>query len=370
VALLLSLRAAMPQADLRAATVDHGLRADAKAEAQWVSALCAKLGVAHSTLTVSDLPKGPNLQARARSARYDALAAWGHDMAFSCICLGHSQTDVAENFLIRLARGSGVDGLSVMRGRWTERGMEWLRPLLEVSRAELQAFLRAQGQGWYDDPSNEDPAFMRVRMRQAAPDLDALGLTSLRLAKTATRMGYVQEALEYSMRGLWPQVAQIDVTDVLFDREALSRLPREYVERMVSDALNWISGQPYRPRNSALLRAIAAKKTATLHGCVLIPQSENLLRISREFSAVEGVVAQAGTTWDGRISITKYQKSYEIRALGPSGLAQCPQWRESGRPRLALLASPSLWQGETLLAAPMAHFGPKDLLKVVSPPWE
>jgi tRNA(Ile)-lysidine synthase len=165
-------------------------------------------------------------------------------------------------------------------------------------------------------------------------------------------------------------VAQIDVTDVLFDREALSRLPREYVERMVSDALNWISGQPYRPRNSALLRAIAAKKTATLHGCVLIPQPENLLRISREFSAVEGVVAPAGTTWDGRISITKYQKSYEIRVLGPSGLAQCSQWRESGRPRLALLASPSLWQEETLLAAPMAHFGPKDMLKVVSPPWE
>ena len=135
-------------------------------------------------------------------------------------------------------------------------------------------------------------------------------------------------------------MAQIDVTDVLFDREALSRLPREYVERMVSDALNWISGQPYRPRNSALLRAIAAKKTATLHGCVLIPQPENLLRISREFSAVEGLVAQAGATWDGRISITKYQKSYEIRALGPSGLAQCPQWRESGRPRLALLGQP------------------------------
>ena len=370
VALLLSLCAAMPQAHLRAATVDHGLRAEAKEEAQWVSGLCAKLGVAHSTLTVSDLPTGPNLQARARSARYDALAAWGRDLACSCICLGHSQTDVAENFLIRLARGSGVDGLSVMRGRWAERGMEWLRPLLEFSRVELQAFLRAQGQGWCDDPSNEDPAFMRVRMRQAAPDLDALGLTSLRLAKTATRMGYVQEALEYSVRGLWPQVAQIDVTDVLFDRVALSSLPREYVERMVSDALNWISGKPYRPRNSALLRAIAAKKTETLHGCVLIPQPENVLRISREFSVVEGLVAQGGAPWDGRVSITKWKKSYEIRALGPSGLAQCPEWRESGRPRLALLASPSLWQGKTLLAAPMAHFGPKDMLEVVSPPWE
>ena len=370
VALLLALRAALPEAPLRAATVDHGLRIEAKQEAQWVGELCAELGVDHSILRINDLPMGPNLQARARCARYDALAAWGQDMACSCICLGHSQTDVAESFLIRLARGSGVDGLSEMRARWADRGTEWQRPLLAFSRAELQDFLHRQGQGWCNDPSNEDPAFMRVRMRQAAPDLDALGLTSLRLAKTATRMGYVQEALEYSVRGLWPQVAQIDVTDVLFDRVALSSLPREYVERMVSDALNWISGKPYRPRNSALLRAIAAKKTETLHGCVLIPQPENVLRISREFSVVEGLVAQGGAPWDGRVSITKCKKSYEIRALGPSGLAQCPEWRESGRPRLALLASPSLWQGKTLLAAPMAHFGPKDMLEVVSPPWE
>jgi tRNA(Ile)-lysidine synthase len=291
-------------------------------------------------------------------------------MACSCICLGHSQTDVAENFLIRLARGSGVDGLSVMRGRWTDRGMEWLRPLLAFSRTDLQDFLRTQRQGWCNDPSNEDPAFMRVRMRQAASDLEALGLTGHRLATTATRMGFVQEALEFSTRELWPQVAQIDFTDVLFDQVSLSRLPREYVERMVSDALNWISGQPYRPRNSALLRAIAAKKTATLHGCVLIPQSGDVLRISREFSAVEGQVVPAGAPWDSRISMKNFKKSYEIRALGPHGLGQCPKWRDSGRPRLALLGSPSVWQGQTLLAAPMAQFGPKDMLEVVSQLWE
>ena len=370
VALLLALRAAFPKANLCAATVDHGLRIEAQQEAQWVSALCANLGIDHSILPINDLPTGPNLQARARQARYDALAAWGQAMACSSICLGHSQTDVAESFLIRLARGSGVDGLSEMRGRWTDRGMEWQRPLLAFSRAKLQDFLRGQGQGWCNDPSNEDPAFMRVRMRQAAPDLDALGLTGLRLAKTATRMRYVQEALEFSMRGLWPQVAKIDFTDVLFDREALGRLPREYVERMLAAALNWISGQPHRLRNSALLRCLRAKKTMTLHGCVLIPQPGNVLRISREFSTVEGLVAQADALWDGRLSMVSPKNSYEIRALGPSGLGQCPEWRGSGRPRLAILASPSLWQGETLLAAPMAHFGPKDMLKVVSPPWE
>ena len=346
------------------------MRIEAQQEAQWVSALCANLGIDHSILPINDLPTGPNLQARARKARYDALAAWGQAMACSSICLGHSQTDVAESFLIRLARGSGVDGLSEMRGRWTDRGMEWQRPLLAFSRADMQDFLRGQGQSWRNDPSNEDPAFMRVRMRQAAPDLDALGLTGLRLAKTATRMRYVQEALEFSMRGLWPQVAKIDFTDVLFDQEALGRLPREYVERMLAAALNWISGQPYRPRNSALLRCLGAKKTMTLHGCVLIPQPGNLLRISREFSAVEGLVAQADALWDGRLSMVNPKKSYEIRALGPSGLGQCPEWRGSGRPRLALLASPSVWRGPRLLAAPMAQFGQKDLLEVVSPPWK
>jgi tRNA(Ile)-lysidine synthase len=147
VALLLALRAAMPQAHLCAATVDHGLRAEAKEEALWVNALCGKLGVAHTTLTVSDLPKGPNLQARARSARYEALAAWGRDMACSCICLGHSQTDVAENFLIRLARGSGADGLSEMRGRWTDRDMDWQRPLLAFSQGGFAGFLACAGAG-------------------------------------------------------------------------------------------------------------------------------------------------------------------------------------------------------------------------------
>ena len=87
VALLLALRAAFPKANLCAATVDHGLRIEAQQEAQLVSALCANLGIDHSILPINDLPTGPNLQARARKARYDALAAWGQAMACSSICL-------------------------------------------------------------------------------------------------------------------------------------------------------------------------------------------------------------------------------------------------------------------------------------------
>ena len=89
---------------------------------------------------------------------------------------------------------------------------------------------------------------------------------------------------------------------------------------MVSAALNWISGQPYRPRNSALLRALAAKKTVTLHGCVLIPQSKTVLRISREFSVVERQVAQAGAPWDGRISMVNAENHMKFGRLAPLAL--------------------------------------------------
>ena len=111
VALLLALRKFLPKENLKAVTVDHGLRTEAALEAEWVGQLCSTIGVEHNILKAVDLVPGPNLQARARDVRYSLLAKWGQ----SCdiLCLGHSQTDVAETFLIRLARGSGVDGLAL-----------------------------------------------------------------------------------------------------------------------------------------------------------------------------------------------------------------------------------------------------------------
>ena len=368
VAMLLALREALPVAKLRAATVNHGLRAEAAAEARWVKALCLSLGIAHDILPVRDLAPGSNLQARARMVRYDALAAWGQEC--NQLCLGHSQTDLAETFLIRLARGSGVDGLCAMQARWQDRAIDWARPLLAFSRADLRVYLGECGQSWCDDPSNDDPAYTRVQMRQAQPQLDDLGLSAGRLAKTALRMSNVQEALTFSLKALRPTVMQLDFGDVVFSRSALAQLPGEYVERMVAESLSWIGGQAYKPRNSALLRAIDTKKIFSLHGCVLIPQSGNLLRISREYAAVEGVTACCPALWDHRYFAQNHNKTYEIRPLGGLGLTLCRDWRASGRPRIALKSSPSLWRDDQLIAAPQAEFGQKDVLQVVSTPWE
>ena len=162
----------------------------------------------------------------------------------------------------------------------------------------------------------------------------------------------------------------LDFGDIIFDRSALAQLPSEYVEQMVAESLSWIGGQAYKPRNSALLRAISAKTTFSLHGCVLIPQPGNVLRISREHVAVAKVKSLCPALWDGRYFAPNHNKTYEIRALGAYGLSLCPDWRFDKIPRIALESSPSVWQNDQLISAPQAGFGQKDVLQVVPTPWE
>ena len=368
VALLLALQEVWPVSKMRAVTVDHGLRSEAVYEANWVGNLCASVEVPHTTIRLKNLKPGSNLQARARTARYKALADWGH----SCdlLCLGHSKTDVAETFLIRLARGSGVEGLAAMRARWRRCDINWGRPLLGFSRDDLREYLRERGQSWCEDPSNLDLAYKRVQMRQMQKVFDGLGLDTERLAKTAVRMSRVKEALNFSLKTLRPKVMNLDFGDIVFDRAALSALPGEYVESIVADALSWVGGQVYRPRNLALLRAISTEKTFSLHGCVLIPQIGNLLRISREYKAVSQNLVYCPAVWDRRYFAPNLDKTYIIKPLGKYGLSLCPDWRATHRPLIALKSSPSVWQRDKLIVAPMANFGQKDVLQVVPTPWE
>jgi len=362
-ALLLAIRQSRPRAQIKAATVDHGLRSGSIKEAKWVETLCRSLEVDHTTLTAKDLDDGPNLQARARAVRYQLLAGWAREC--DIVCLGHSQTDVAETFLMRLARGSGADGLSSMSASWSVGEINWARPLMNFTREDLKAYLVGQSQEWCEDPSNNDVNFTRVQMRQAQPILDSLGLTTRRLAKTARRMSQVREALDAALVSLWPNIAEVDFCDVIFDRKALLDLPSEYSERMLARALGWVSGNVYKPRNLALLRSMVEEKASTLHGCILIPQAQKYLRISREFAPVSKLEVCCPETWDYRFSAPDFDKNHSIRPLGRAGLALCSDWRETGRPRASMLSSPSLWKFNVLISAPMANFGQKDAVKVV-----
>ena len=141
------------------ATVDHGLRKESLNEAQTVKDICRSLGIECTILNWTDWDKSGNLQDAARSARNRLIGNWANSLGLDAVATGHTADDQAETFLLRLARGSGVDGLSGMASSILKEGMLWFRPLLEFHRSELRDYLNINKITWFDDPSNENMKF-------------------------------------------------------------------------------------------------------------------------------------------------------------------------------------------------------------------
>lgn len=340
---------------LYAATVDHGLRPGAVAEAKLVADSCAKLGVAHQILHWTDWDKRGNLQDAARNARYRLLTQWARKTGVAAVALGHTKDDQAETFLMRLARGSGVDGLASMRHDWQANGVQWLRPILAVTRSALREYLRENGIKWADDPSNEDLRFQRVKARKALEVLAPLGIDIDCLAETSHRMMTARHALSHATFTAAQALCETQNGDILIDKTQANMLPSEVLHRLIAHMLGWVSTVPYRPRFEALvhvLASVSAGKRGTLHGCMLTPEGENI-RISREYQSVRSEVCDVNTVWDNRWRMIGQGQGVEIRALGEA-VKDCPNWRETGMPRASLMASPALWSGADLVAAPVA----------------
>ncbi len=379
-ALLMLMQAAAGR-PVAAVTVDHGLRPGSAGEAATVAALCAARGIPHSILRWDGWDRRGNLQARARQARRELIAGWARVRGIGAVALGHTLDDQAETVLMRLARGSGVDGLSGMRPAVAAEGLIWLRPLLGVRRAELRHWLEAQDLAWAEDPSNADARFDRVRARAALPALAALGLGPARLAATAKAMARARAALEQATAELAATcLADGGAGDLLLDPARLRAAPEELRLRLLAGALGWVSGALYRPRLVRLEAALAAVEAdrvghgLTLHGCVLRAHGGRIA-LRRELARVAPAVPLARRRWDGRWQLEGTPPAGEglsIGALGPGGLARVPS-RPAGLAREALVTTPAIWRDGVLVAAPLARpeaaFGFRRV-SAVPPPWQ
>jgi len=336
---------------VEAVTVDHGLREGSAEEARVVAQVARKLGATHKVLRWQGWDGSGNLQAEARAARRRLIKDHCNAKGIGAALLGHTRDDQAETVLMRLMRGSGVDGLAAMSaGRYGQT--LFLRPLLEETRADLRGYLTARGMAWAEDPSNQDPRFERVRMRRA---MAGLGLDTARLAETARAMARARIALETRARDVAQEIVTEENGIISFDAAGLAGTEAETRLRLVAHALKCLSSAPYRPRLQALagtLEKALDGQGGTLHGCQLIPHRGRLV-ICREYQAVAGVQTDAaeGQWWDNGWHITAPDlPDARIRALGAEGLKQFP--RPEGVPQAALMSLPGVWQGDTLYAVP------------------
>lgn len=279
--------------------VDHALRDGSAGEARKAAAIAKQAGLSAHILTRKGKRPKSGIEALARDARYGLMARWLKSHGIAHLYVGHTLDDQAETFLLRLARGSGLDGLSAMRAvaPFPVAGFEDLslvRPLLRTGRAELRAYLRDRRQDWLEDPMNSEARFARSRIRTLMPLLEAAGLSSSRIADAAAHLARARSALELATEAVLARAARSDGARVFLDAKALGAAPREMGLRALAALLIAVSGEPYRPRFEALERLfdrLARGKLnggATLHGCRVYPAP----RSSRVFGPETLVLAK------------------------------------------------------------------------------
>jgi tRNA(Ile)-lysidine synthase len=196
--------AGLPMPDVRVMTVDHGLRSESAGEAEYVAATARDLGLAHRVLRWTGPKPATGLQAAARAARYDLLAAHVARMPAealpAALVTAHTRDDQVETFLMRLARGSSLDGVSGMRACRPLAPLDptsLLRPLLGITRDRLRSYLIRCDLDWIEDPSNENADFERVRLRNAQADLTKIGLDRHSIALTVSRLAAERDGLDW-----------------------------------------------------------------------------------------------------------------------------------------------------------------------------
>ncbi len=314
--------------DIVILTVDHGLRADSEQESSFVNRAAAALDFEAHVLTLEGLGAGPSLQERARNERYQLMSAFLETRGINVLVTAHTLDDQAETFLMRLARGSGADGLAVMSERRALFGLEIVRPLLSLRRSELREWLASRDVKYFDDPANEDLDFERVRVRNLLNQLEADGLNISRgIGRSAKRLQRVRAGLDEMTTAFIETSCVVNPSGVIaLQEEKFRELQAEFQLRVLQRIIKWAGGQSF-VRYSKLEQAhthilgLGAEKFA-FGGAIIDGREPGRLLFYREAShhALEEIVVQPGGSaiWDGRIRVQlacSAERPVEIAAL-------------------------------------------------------
>ena len=240
--------------NIHALTVDHGLRPEAKAEAENVANLCKSYsGIAHKTLEWHQKEEASSrMQERAREARYQLISDYMKSHSIKYLFLGHHMDDQAETFLFRLAKGSGLKGLSCMpEMREMDNGITLCRPLLDVLKQDLLQYCKEKKLDFVDDPSNNSEGFARVRLRKSMDILVGEGLSAKRLSKTALRLERAENALNEIAENIFNKSAlDVKTNRIVLDLIMLENQPAEIGFRVILKAMERLGdqGKAYAPR--------------------------------------------------------------------------------------------------------------------------
>ncbi|MGA3005892.1 MAG: tRNA lysidine(34) synthetase TilS [Acetobacteraceae bacterium] len=360
-ALLILAWASPRQAEVLTLTVDHGLRPESSAEADLTLRRLAALGLRGRKLHIPDLARGPGLAERARNARYDVLLQECVAEGIPHLLIGHHRGDQAETVMMRVLSGSASRGLAGMPALVETRHVRLVRPLLDVAPGRLREFLTVRAVAWVEDPSNNDPAALRARLRRGRADAAGTDGGTLAITQAARAAGIRRAAQDLAIAQTLAERATIQpegyavLTPGPIDPESLAAL------------LRTIAGASHAPPIDRVAVLARSLRPATLGGVRIVPAGRLGAGwlLTREPRAMQGPVqVRRGAVWDGRFRLVgcppnalatdRASSEWTFGALG----TDAARFRNrDGPPALVLHGLPALRLGETVVAIPHVGVG-------------
>jgi tRNA(Ile)-lysidine synthase len=239
-------------------SVDHGLRPEAAGEVTFVLAEAARLGLTARGLLWEGAKPVAGVQAAARVARYRLICAAMRKDGAELLVTAHHQDDQAETVLMRLAHGSGLEGLRGMERFSVVEGVRVFRPFLEVPRAALAGVVSEAGLAPVADPSNADPHYERTRWRRVLPDLAELGLDGDALAALARRAGEADAAVARWAEAAWETLVRFDAFGAAqLPSAEFAALPRAVAIKLLARLVAEVGGNR-RPHGLGAIERLCA----------------------------------------------------------------------------------------------------------------
>ncbi|MGL9732857.1 MAG: tRNA lysidine(34) synthetase TilS [Wolbachia sp.] len=296
-------------------TVNHELRPESKEEIEFVISYAKELGVEESFILKWEKQniKG-NVQSQGRKARYKLLTEWCRDNNVKYLLIAHHKDDQAETFLLRLERGSGIDGLSSMDYKSFFNGIYVLRPLLNFSRNEIEKYANFHRLRWIEDRSNQDLRYRRTLYRSLLKVSDNKETLIGRICLTALHMKRAVKALMHYTRLAFNDCVNVhDLGYIEIKLSEFHKLPEEIALRLLLYSIMVISNKHYKPRYNnliAIFNQILQNNNninCTLSESRIKKYKESILVI-REPSKIQAVSLNlplnGPVEWDNRFSCT------------------------------------------------------------------
>lgn len=347
-------------------TVNHNLRPEAKEEALFVLRHAEQLNIPCYILNWETKEKiKNNVQSRARKARYELLTRWCRQNQVKHLLTAHNLNDQAETFLIRLERGSGIDGLSAMNKKIFFNGVYILRTLLTFSRKVLTEYALSRNIKWIEDSSNQNDKYKRTIYRNFIKASSNPEVLIKRICLTSMHMRRALAALMYYTKIAFDECTAISALGYIeIKLTYFYQLPEEIATRVLVYSLMAIGGKYYKPRYSSfdnIFNQIWKKnyeKSQTLNGCIIL-KTESSVLIIREAAKImdkEIELKQNETTeykWDNRFlcTIGNAQHNQVVIITALKTYSQLPEYLKKYHHKV-ICSLPVLSKSEKILAYP------------------